>query len=486
MAEFFRFRSIDSLLGKHRELEEQTIYFASPEELNDPMEGLRNTVWNGDQIVWTNFFKHYVFCLNRCYFLLNVTQHPRKLETADIPILERWDQITIPIEQVLFDDIWERFCNLPHIQEIIEALANTRRKIRYREIVSHLLSIQAFGFLDEVRKTYINNKLIPVFPISQLSEERSQAVGMEMLLNGIKQCEEYENEHVLDAISQIAIEHLDDIIFTTRYRTRNFHPKILDDFNRINQTTMFDFPKLYVEQLDKLLWPDWYTACFTESFHNSSVWAKYADGHKGVCLIFEALEKDSSSTLRLNQEITNYTVFDGIKTMNSSTTLPFRKVNYADRPGEIDFFRAICRNITVSTLKELWYTDQNGNISECAAHLESDQSQADWQELYWNNFFRHATFKTKDWEYEQEYRLILESNSDQFNEKDDSKLTYDFNALKGIIFGIRTPMEDKVKIFDLIEEKKECAGNNQTDFKYFEAYYSAKDSKIHKREKRLG
>ena len=73
MAEFFRFRSIDALLGKHQELKEQTIYFASPEELNDPMEGLRDLVWNGDKIVWTNFFKHYVFCLNRSYLMLNIT-----------------------------------------------------------------------------------------------------------------------------------------------------------------------------------------------------------------------------------------------------------------------------------------------------------------------------------------------------------------------------------------------------------------------------
>jgi len=35
---FYRFRSIDSLFN-FRELETQTIYFAPPQELNDPMEG---------------------------------------------------------------------------------------------------------------------------------------------------------------------------------------------------------------------------------------------------------------------------------------------------------------------------------------------------------------------------------------------------------------------------------------------------------------
>ena len=472
MAEFFRFRSIDALLGKFQELEKQTIYFASPEELNDPMEGLRDIVWDGDEIVWTNFFKHYVFCLNSCYFLLNVTQHSRrKLETADIPILERWDQIIIRIEQGLFDDIWERFCNLPHIQEIIEALANTRRKIRYREVVSHLLSIQAFGFLDEIRKSYIDHGLISGFPIPQLSKEPSQAVGMEMLLNGIKQSEEYENEHALDAVYHSTSERHDDIRLTVEYNTRTHPPEILGGMNRI---TMLDFPKLYVEQLDRLLWSKWYTACFTGSFHNSSVWAKYADGHKGACLIFADVENDNSTSLKLNY-----------KTSNSSRTILFREVHYADRPGEIYFFRSICRT-TVSTLMELWYTDQNGNISECAAHIGSDSDEATWREHYWNDFWRDVTFKTKDWEYEQEYRLILEDGLSQFNKKDDRKLTYDFDALKGIIFGIRTSIEDKMKIREIIEKKKECAENNQTDFTYFQAYYSANDSKIHKREIRLG
>ena len=68
MTEFFRFRSIEQLLGdKYQELERLTIYFASPEELNDPMEGFRDIVWSGDKIVWTNLFKHYVHCLFLTY-----------------------------------------------------------------------------------------------------------------------------------------------------------------------------------------------------------------------------------------------------------------------------------------------------------------------------------------------------------------------------------------------------------------------------------
>ena len=75
-------------------------------------------------------------------------------------------------------------------------------------------------------------------------------------------------------------------------------------------------------------------------------------------------------------------------------------------------------------------------------------------------------------------RLIL-TYSDIFNNvKVPRKLTYDFDSLKGIIFGMRTSTEDKLKIIQIIEEKKKCPENNQADFKFFEAYYSSKDGDI--------
>ena len=478
MSEFFRFRSIDALLGKRQELEEQTIYFASPEELNDPMEGLRDIVWNGDKIVWTNFFKHYIFCLNRSYLLLNITKNPRKLDVTDIPILEGWNQIRTPIEKDLFDDIWYKFYNLPYIQEIIEALANTSRKIRHREIVCHLRGLQITALLDEIRKSYIDHGLISESPFFQAPEERRKTVGMELFLDAIIRAERAENEHALDGAYQAVEEMLDNLRISVQYQTRTIPSEMSGDINR-DVILHFDFPKVYVEQLDRLLWSKWYTACFTGNYHNSSAWAKYADSHKGVCLIFEGVEKDNSNSIELNH-----------KTSNSSITLPFHQVNYADRPDEIDFFRTICR-MTVSTLKELWYTDQDGNLSECAAHIEPDSDESIWREMYRNNFLRDVTFKTKDWEYEREYRLILEDTLSQFNEKNDRKLTYDFGFLKGIIFGIRTSIEDKVKVIEIIDKKNQTDfkeiidKKNQTDFKYFQAYYSPQSGDIRARRIRL-
>lgn len=50
---FYRFRKTQNIFD-FKELENQEIYFASNKELNDPMEGFKNLVFNGDKIVWRN------------------------------------------------------------------------------------------------------------------------------------------------------------------------------------------------------------------------------------------------------------------------------------------------------------------------------------------------------------------------------------------------------------------------------------------------
>jgi hypothetical protein len=54
--------------------------------------------------------------------------------------------------------------------------------------------------------------------------------------------------------------------------------------------------------------------------------------------------------------------------------------------------------------------------------------------------------------------------------RDSRKLKYAFNDLDGIIFGIKTSMEDKLKIIKIIESK--CRKENRKDFKFYQAYYS--------------
>ncbi len=57
---------------------------------------------------------------------------------------------------------------------------------------------------------------------------------------------------------------------------------------------------------------------------------------------------------------------------------------------------------------------------------------------------------------------------------------YDFNDLAGIIFGMKTPPDQKRQICKIIEKK--CRKTNRTDFKFYEAYYSRATGSIEHRE----
>ena len=57
--EVYRFRSVDALIGPHKELYRQTIYLARPEQLSDPAEDTVNVTWGGDETLWPNLITYY-------------------------------------------------------------------------------------------------------------------------------------------------------------------------------------------------------------------------------------------------------------------------------------------------------------------------------------------------------------------------------------------------------------------------------------------
>ena len=462
----YRFRSIDALLDKYHELEKEHIYIANPEELNDPMEGLRDIVWKGDKIVWTNFFRHYVYCSHQGLLQAILLGDSKELDPQDIPVLNIWDQIT-PEVQGSVDHIWDRFLHLPYIPEIIEALSNSSRKIRYTELGYYFQLIHPF-LLPEILDAYIEHGLIPESQRPVLPDQQSAPVIFKSILKSIVLFNQARTEQEINfALQQIAM---------INYKHRLQHQKIIRQHKHLipselywkNRQLMFaDFPAVYLKEIERLLFPKWYTASFMEHYHNSSVWGHYAAGHKGACLIFQS---------------DGFELYHGAAENVRPTRLA--KIRYITKPAEVDFYRSISR-LTVKDAKEHWYTDDEGNISECASHIPFDgdmdsTAMRDWQKRHWDTFYRDITAKTSDWKYEQEYRLILEDRLRQFDDKKTRKLKYDFNLLKGIIFGIKTSDEHRLRIIDIIEKK--CEDYGRTDFKFYQAYYSPDTSDIRKFE----
>ena len=473
MTQFYRFRSTKRLLDEDfQELEQQSIFFSSPEELNDPMEGFRDIVWNGDQIVWINLFKHFVHCLHWTYSLALVIGNQERLTGSNIPIGCQWSNPPTHKASKLFDTIWMRVrdeCDLNELAGKIPQMeiAGGKHKVRSDELRFYLQLIH-WRALRAVQEIYTENDLSPKQRLApQLSSDTLLTrTGFFDLLPQIPEVNNISTPRLFSSIERLFSSML----------LRHKHNST-DVGEQTGQFLLFDFPRAYVDQLSQLLWPEWYTACFTKNYHNSSMWANYGDGHRGVCLIFEAIEDEETTSLSLNQ-VTGWASNSPNDNREHWNFVPmrFHQVAYNAKPPEVDFFRSMGRPTTDALIKS-WYTDQGGNFSECASQVVGpDQDVVTWQKSYWNAFMRDICIKTRDWEYEQEHRLILNGGLDQSLDKRRRTLTYDFGALKGIIFGMKTSDENKLKIMEII--RKKCKENNRSDFQIMQAYYSPQSGDI--------
>lgn len=454
MAEYYRFRSMERLLdGEHPELEQQTIYFPSPEQLNDPMEGLRDFVWHGDKIVWTNLFKNYVYCLHRTYCNVEISGNDFKVEPETIPVRGRWDEPETPEMDELFNTCWDRVFRETGLDRLVDKIVGAQRHARSSELLFYLNFIHPKA-LARIQEVHVERGLAPEAERpkheSLLSPLGLSDSGFFELLPQL----EAEHDDFAEVSSSIVNGKLTEFYLAHKYSRRNFTAKTLEQ-NR--QLLSLDFPRVYLEQLQRLLWPQWYVACLSKSFHNSSLWGNYGDNHKGACLLFESIESDETDSLALNR-VTGYSSSrqgGEAKTQErwDFTPMTFYDVSYADQVGEIDFFQSIGR-LPLPALMKLWYMDEDGNVSESASHVFNGEIEEEpWRRNHWDSFRRDITAKTRDWEYEQESRLILHGLLDDVLDERRRKLTYDFNSLKGIIFGIRTSDEHKMRIIEIIEGK---------------------------------
>lgn len=91
------------------------------------------------------------------------------------------------------------------------------------------------------------------------------------------------------------------------------------------------------------------------------------------------------------------------------------------------------------------------------------------------NFHNAVTTKLKDWQHEQEYRATLQIDMD-LTDRAARKLQYRFEDLQGIIFGIKTPLQVKIEIARIVQEK--CKETGREDFELHQAYYSRLTGRI--------
>ena len=463
MERVYRFRSIKHVLRYH-ELERQEIYFASPDELNDPAEISFPFAWEGDKIIWTNFFRHYLNCLHwNCLDFLVMANHKRIAEIQP-PVINVESPALSAVMSQMHGEIVQKVLNNINFRELIKVLAQYECPIGNSGIlfICQIFHWEAMKVIQAVHHEH--GYPLPYFPDDPSPGNLFN--GATNLLDSIISAN-ISSAQFSALFQEIVQPHLGALFlrakhFLTRKTINNAQ---VTDISRENYEYLnFDFPQIYLKQLYTLAYPKWYTACFSKNCTNSVSWASYGDSHKGVCLIF-GVEHDSNEAGLTLKTVSRK---DGNIVRLRGGYCKFYDVSYGLKDKKIDFFRSlgqVPREILIKT----WYSDDRGKFSKCAVPLQGDVDS--WRKEYWNQFFPVILQKARDWQHEKETRLIRHGLLEDLD-KDDCLSTYDFSSLIGIVFGVRTRDSDKIKVAEIIRQK--CAKYGRKTFEFYQAYLDEK------------
>ena len=457
MKRVYRFRSIDRLLGPSQELEKQEIYFAHPSELNDPGEGIFPFIWQGDEIVWTNFFRYYLHCLHwKC---LDFFFMPDQEKFAEIqpPMIDGESLALSTTMSQIRENIAQKALNNPDVVDVIGVLAQSEYPIGNSGILflCHLFHWKAIEVIRAIHQEFD-------YPLSYFSDEPSPFNPINrasIILESV-----FSSDLYRAPFQKIIQSFFGDQYLRMKYilKQRKIDNALATDITKENfGYLIFDFPQIYLEHLYTLAYPNWYTACFSKNCSNAASWASYGDSHKGVCLIFGEEHDSKEAGLTLNRVSRNV----GNCIRLSGGYHQFYDVSYGPNDKKIDFFRSLGR-VPWGILWKTWYLDDKGNVSECAAPFQGDVDS--WRQEHWNQFLSVIAQKSKDWKHEEETRLIRHGLVDDLDEVD-RKGTYDFSSLIGIVFGVRTRDSEKIKVIDIIGRK--CAKYDRKTFEFYQAYF---------------
>jgi hypothetical protein len=452
----FRFRSAKALLddnpeaGGFQELEKQTIYFARPEALNDPMEGLSDAFWDGDQVLWENLFRHYALSLiwyASAWLLLK----PEEIDRAKVSAwITEWDLPTDSL-RAIYSEFSSDFRTEIESADLASILGGRTIPLR-RERLKNLLFLvhqTALPHLFRVLKKHGLSEL------ELRTAERSDSV--KAVVSGWEaialqpQALEMPVEHQLELMSSIynRISHQLELGMLSRIRDKNWARKLV--------ALMARFPETYVEAfLRDLHFTPWRVACFSRRCVNASMWGTYGAEHRGAALVFRAEQQEARRFFRVQ----------GMHgTGAQGRELEVRSVTYRNRPPPLDSFLAIGM-LPRAKLERTWMKSESGVPSVRLKEVTDDI--AAWRKAHWEKAFERATWKHPDWAHEDEQRVI--ASTAFTDDPAPEPLTYQFSQLEGVIFGMRMSSEDKLRIATLIETK--CRAEGRPDFRFFQAYYS--------------
>lgn len=447
----YRYRSVKRAL---EEIENGTWYFASREELNDPIEGYVRVYWQGDKPAWAGLFRNYICSLCAIIFHYSLTGEKTYASKPFEEILKDFRNHSMLNNIHQFDslplgialkELRQQFLNNSVVQGFIKFYGENKIKCSAKELHLILTAIHNIAFSACVKKLQI----VPQNYIDVMSFAKPFPV--EQLQN----LDESERKKILELFSDMLADNLEWGL-SFNFNIMNDNPKMnLNDKQQLmNLEVQLNYPAIYISQLKELLYPNGYVICFSEQKDNSAMWGNYAQNHTGVCLVYETHESNGKDVISL-----------------ARGKVELAKVNYSDVTLQKNFFDTLVDR-PYNEL-EYWLTDENGKRSDHLKEKSYYEANTDWRRGYWKEYKEKFFTKLTDWTSEQEYRALFCSR-EKLNNPIAQTLTYDPSALKGIIFGINTSAEDRIKLI----QKIRSASQLSKDFKFYQAEYDDDLQKI--------
>lgn len=455
----FRFRSAKALLddnpeqGGFQELEKQTIYFAQPEALNDPMEGLDDAFWDGDQVLWENLFRHYALVLI-WYAITWLLGDPENTEQMEV--FGGLTEMDLPSQD--FRAVYREFCSVfcagIESKKLAKALGDQTVPLRRARLTNLLQLVHRTALFHLFRVLKKHD-----FSTFELANSASDANSAIAVINGWAALA-VESEVTVGMSVEYQLEYLGSIVnrihdqlelgMLSRVGDRNRAQKLIELFAR--------FPETYIDSfLRDLLFTPWRVACFSRRCVNTSMWGTYGAEHRGAAIVFRTQQRDGARFFRVKGMVGSE---------NEGCELKVRSVTYRNRPPPVDSFLEIAM-LPSPKLQKTWMMSES-DVPSIRFQEVFDDIDA-WRKAHWEKASERQTWKHPDWAHEDEQRLIVSSLF--ADDPAPEPLTYHFSQLEGIVFGMRMCTEDKLRIANVIERK--CRAEGRADFRFYQAYYSA-------------
>ena len=351
----------------------------------------------------------------------------------------------------------EKFLDDKLVQKLAKCYGDGNLKCSSKELQLILRAVHHKTFGICMRHLKANN-FIPDFPENDYYKELP-----DFPFEIVEKIDSVERRLAVEDAENLCADMMEQMAFIIKSRQETSFIKRVIPYNHKQHIVwvniQVNFPKLYVEQLYDVIYPNWYVICFSKTPNNSAMWGNYAQNHEGVCFIYETKTIDASDFISID-----------------SKNMVVRPIKYGSEVIDRNFFTSLgC--LHPKQIK-FWLSSADGTTSKLFDTFSKENIKS-WQEQYWLDYLEKFHRKNYAWKHEKEYRIILPDYRSSYNRRENRCLKYAPSALRGIIFGINTPIDKKFEIIQKIQQ----AGDKFRHVEFCQAEYECNTQKIYTRPK---